>query len=389
LIITNVEVIPAGYMGTFQPPRRRAFALVAITTDDGSTGWGEASDCYGHTHPLTVRAVVEEDLKWFLLGRPIDSFEATVAGLRQRVYPFLGGRELVRQAISGIEIALWDLRGKLHGQSLATMLGQRRDAVPIYASGQLVFHQEPADYVTSFTPALERGVAVAKVRLGKDMAWDRAWVTAMRQLLPDDVQLLADGKYNYSPDSAVAMSRLLADNGYIAFEEPVHDCDLGAVADAARRAPVPFAYGEHAFGVEGFRELVDAGVSILNPDVTVCGGVAETIRIAELAAERGRAVMPHCGGLSAVGLAANIHVAAAFAEPMALEYDIQPLQPLRDEILADGAPFAPDRLVAGALAVPLGPGLGVDVDRVALARFPYEIDREVARTLGEYASPHI
>jgi L-alanine-DL-glutamate epimerase-like enolase superfamily enzyme len=294
------------------------------------------------------------------------------------------------QAISGIEIALWDLRGKARGRPISDLLGRRRDDVPIYASGMLAFHLEPDEYVRTFDPALTRGVKTVKIRVGKDLAWDQAWVRALRERLPGDIEVLVDGKYNYTAPGAIEMSAVLAELGVIAFEEPMLDTDLDAVGSVAAQVDVPFAYGEHAFTVDDFHELVRHGAaSILEPDVTVCGGFTEATRIAELAATSGCRIMAHCGGLSAVGLAANLHFVASLPETMPLEYDIQPVQPLRDQLLTDGARFGVENLVAGCLAVPTGPGLGIEVDRAALERFPYEIDRAIASSPTEYATPHI
>jgi L-alanine-DL-glutamate epimerase-like enolase superfamily enzyme len=389
-VITNVEVHPASYLGPFQPPRRRSFALIAVTTDDGSTGWGEASDCYGHTHPLTVKSVVDEDLRWFLTGKPIEPMEDLIGSLRRRIYPFLGARELAMQAISGIEIALWDLRGKAAGQPISGLLGRRRDRVPVYASGMLAFHLDPEEYVRSFDLALSRGVRTVKIRVGRDLDWDTNWVRSLRALVPDHVEMLVDGKYNYTAAGATTMAAVLSELGMIAFEEPMLDTDLEAIGDVAGKVAVPFAYGEHAFTVNDFRELVHhRAATILEPDVTVCGGFTEGMRIARLADESGCRIMAHCGGLSAIGLAANLHYVAALADPMPLEYDIQPVQPLRDELLVPGSIFGPETFVDGALAVPSGPGLGIDVDTDGLAKFPYEIDKLIASSPTEYASPHI
>jgi D-galactarolactone cycloisomerase len=294
------------------------------------------------------------------------------------------------QAISGIEIALWDLRGKATGKSVSELLGRRRDAVPIYASGMLFFHLGPDDYVKTFDRALAQGVGVLKIRVGNEKEWDRDWVQSMRRLIPESIDLIVDGKYNYTAQSAVEMSALLADLGVLAFEEPMLDTDLTAVGEAARRARVPFAYGEHAFTLQGFRDLVAHGAaSILEPDVTICGGFAEAQRVARFAAESGCEVAAHCGGLSAIGLAANLHFVASLPEAMPLEYDNRPVQPLRDDILATGPIFDIGHVRNGCLAVPTGPGLGIEVDREALSRFPYEIDRSIASAPTRYAFPHI
>lgn len=388
--IASVEVIPAGYWADSEPPRRRSFALVAVTTDDGRTGWGEASDCYGHTHPLTLRALVEEDLRWFLVDKPVEPLEELVTGLRTRVYPFLGARELAMQIISGIEVALWDLRGKARNQSISDMLGRERDEIPVYASGMLTFHHQPDEYVRMFDRALTQGIKTVKIRTGRDLEWDRSWVGSVCGLLPPDVSVLVDGKYNYTPRGAIEFSGVLADLGVIAFEEPILDTNLGAVGEAASKAAVPFAYGEHSFTVEDFRELLDHGAaSILEPDVTVCGGFAEAGAVAALATERRVRIMGHCGGLSAIGLAANLQFNASLPDSMPLEYDIRDFQPLRDELLASGAPFKLGEVRGGCLRVPSGPGLGIEVDRGRIALQPYEIDRAIASAPTTYATPHI
>jgi D-galactarolactone cycloisomerase len=294
------------------------------------------------------------------------------------------------QAISGIEIALWDLRGKQTGRSIAALLGQERDTIPIYASGMLSFHHSPDEYVATLEPALDRGVTTVKIRTGKDLDWDRHWVSAIRDRLPGTIDLLVDGKYDYTPDSAVELAATLADLGVLAFEEPILDDDLDAVGQAASRARVPFAYGEHAFGVHDFRELISHGAAaILEPNVTICGGLAEARRLAQLAKSANHQLMPHCGGLSAVGVAANIHLLASLGDTLPLEYDIRAHQPLRDEITSSGPSFDLDQVHQGLLTVPAGPGLGIDVDRAALDRYPYEIDSAIAATPTEYAFPHI
>jgi len=120
--ITGVTVIPASYATDDKPPFRRSFAVLRLDTDEGITGWGEASDCYGHRYPLTLKALFEETVQWLLLGRDPQPLEDLMWNLRRTLYAPLGARGLVIQALSAVDIALWDIRGKLLGKSVSGLL---------------------------------------------------------------------------------------------------------------------------------------------------------------------------------------------------------------------------------------------------------------------------
>jgi len=387
--IRDIDVIPLSYATDDDPPTRRSFAVVKVTTDDGIVGWGEASDCYGHRHPRTVKALVDEDLRWLFVGQDPLRIEPLMHRVRQQVFASLGGRELVVEALSAIDIALWDIRGRALGVSVSDLLGRCHDAVPIYAAGKPALAADAAWHLDFLAPLLDRGVKGAKVRPGRDLAWDKAFVTDVRRGLPDDVQMLVDGKYNYFPESALALSRVLADLGVHFFEEPIVDADLDEVRRLADAGHVPLAYGEHCFTALGFRELiVRGGVRVVEPDVSVCGGITEFRRIAGLAQSFGVELTPHCGGLTAIGIAANLHAAASVPRVGLFEFDARAFQPLRDELVAD-APFAVDRIVDGCVRVPSGPGLGIDVDESVFERYPHVVDKALARTFSLYGTPHV
>src|SRR5216684_6260289 len=131
--ITGVTVIPASYATDDNPPFRRSFAALRLDTDEGVTGWGEASDCYGHRYPLTLKALFEETVQWLLLGRDPLPLEDLMWNLRRTLYAPLGARGLVIQALSAVDIALWDIRGKMLGKSVSYLLGRKRESVPLYA----------------------------------------------------------------------------------------------------------------------------------------------------------------------------------------------------------------------------------------------------------------
>jgi L-alanine-DL-glutamate epimerase-like enolase superfamily enzyme len=387
--ITAVRVIPASYGTDDNPPFRRSFAVVRVDTDEGITGWGEASDCYGHRYPLTLKAHFEETLQWLLLGQDPERLEELVRRLRRSLYAPLGGRGLVIEAISAVDVALWDIRGKLLNRSVSELLGRRRDAVDLYAAGKPALYETPEWNVEFLSPLLDRGVKAAKVRTGRDLAWDETMVRRVRELLPAGVEMYVDGKYNYTFPSAQRMARVLGELGVRAFEEPIPYQNLAEVRHLAESSPVDLAYGEHAFTVHDFRDLfVLGGVRKLEPDVTVCGGFTEAIKILAFAEAHGAQIVPHCGGLTAVGMAANLQLVATYPEKTYFEYDARPFQPLRDEV-APGAPFSQDRVRDGALAIPNGPGLGIEVDEEAFDRYPYVIDEVIAGTFPTYTTPHV
>jgi L-alanine-DL-glutamate epimerase-like enolase superfamily enzyme len=387
--IADVQVIPLSYAIDDKPPRRRFFAVLKLTTDEGLVGWGEASDCYGHMHPLTIKALVDEDLRWLLLGQDPRPLEQLVRRIRNKSYHHLGARELVMQAISAIEIALWDIRGKLASKPISELLGAYRTAIPLYSGGKPAFFDPPDEHLAFFEPSFARGISIAKIRTGHTLEWDCEFVRTMRGVLPSSVDIFVDGKYNYSPDGAIRMSHVLADVGALFFEEPLADTNLGEVARVAAASPVPLAYGEHVFTLHGFRELIEhRAARVLEPDATICGGIAEARNVSILADTFGLSMVPHCGGLTAIGMAANLHAAAAMPELKAFEYDGRTDQPLRDELLFDPI-FSLDRVVAGQLAVPVGAGLGIDIDETVFRRYPYELDEAIARLFPTYATTHI
>jgi D-galactarolactone cycloisomerase len=185
------------------------------------------------------------------------------------------------------------------------------------------------------------------------------------------------------------MSYILGDVGAFCFEEPVNDRNLAELARVAAASPVPLAYGEHSFTIHDFRELITRQIArILTPDATICGGISTSLEVGKLAHTFGHHVEPHCGGLTAVGMAANLHVAAAMPSIDIFEFDSREEQPLRDELPTEPI-FALDRIVDGRMPVPTGPGLGIEVDEAVFEKYPYRLDKDVARSFATYATPHI
>ena len=386
--IADIQVYPLGYVREQPTPFTRSFALVKVTTDAGLHGWGEASDCFGHSNPLVIQQVVEEEMKRHLLGKDPLLLEQHLQAFRQWVYPTLGLAGAVTQALSAVDIALWDIRGQALGQPVSRLLGHYRDQVAVYAAGTIAFDRAPDWHAAFFEPLLQRGCTTVKLRLGRSLRWDTELVRSVRELLGDEIDIIADAKYNYTLPTAIRLAAALEACDVLYLEEPLPEYHLEAIAQLAAQTSLPLAYGEHTYTVHGFRELIDHDVAIFQPDATVVGGLHEARKVAALAEAWGRAVSPHCGGLSAVGIAANVHLSASTPTFTVLEYDATPTQPMRD-LIVHGRPFSPERIVSGCLAAPAAPGLGVEVDEAALADFAYRPRSHKLDTPPSYATPHL
>jgi L-alanine-DL-glutamate epimerase-like enolase superfamily enzyme len=389
--IEQIEVIPANYRTNENPQRVRSFALVKITTSDGVVGWGEASDSFGHATPLTLKAFLDEKLRFVLIGQDPRRLEALMWRVRQDANRYSGFRELTMQALSAVEIALWDIRGKLAGKSVSDLLGRFRDEVDLYASSNIAFTAEsPADDQLEFNQAfLDQGVRNVKLRIGNTFEWDAAFVRAARLAFPANVRMMIDGKYNYTTDAAIRMSRILADNDIFWFEEPLPDHNLDEMARLMAASALPIAYGEHCFTVNDFRDLVMRKAAlILQPDITICGGIGEAMKVTHFGETMGRTVVPHVAGLTAVGLAASLHFAAAMPRCLVFEWDSSPFQPLRDELPKEPI-FATERIRDGRMAVPNGPGLGIEVNEDVLRQYAHRLHPDLLGSFPTYGTPRI
>ena len=280
----------------------------------------------------------------------------------------IGDAGLAIQALSGLELALWDLHGKLAGQSVSQLIGQTRDRIPVYASGK--FLDEPIDmHVRILAPALDHGVDVAKVRTSLDPDADLAVLHQLRAELPSSLTLMVDGNENFSVTTALRLAAGLADEGVMFFEEPVPQLYRRAVASVVSRSPLPIAYGEHLFGAAEFGDaLADGWPHIAQPDPSIAGGLSECLQIAAIAEAYGVPVMPHAAA-GPLAMAAGLHLAAVRQNVQLLEHAFT-LEPMWEVLV--GPQLSCSAIVDGTLAVPTGPGLGVDIDEEALRAHPYQ-----------------
>ncbi len=331
------------------------FCLVRVDTDAGITGWGEA---FSYSCRRAVTAAVNDMIAPLAIGRDASDIEGLHAQIQRRLHIF-GRFGITAFALSGLDIALWDIAGKAAGKPLHALLGgARRERLPCYAS--LLRYAEPSLIARYCEQALGEGFGAIKLHEVSEPV-----IAAARTAVPRAAALLLDVNCEWSVQEASAVGRRLAPLGLDWFEEPVFPPEDGAglraVGEACR---IPIAAGENCCFATQFAALFDAGaVQYAQPSVTKVGGVTEFRKVAALAAERGVALAPHSPYFGP-GAVATLHLLAALADDARFEYFY-----LQADAWLYGDRLAPRR---GELAVPQGPGLGADPDPDVVRRYRTE-----------------
>jgi L-alanine-DL-glutamate epimerase-like enolase superfamily enzyme len=358
---------------------RRGALLVEVETDDGTIGIGEAGPGGG-----TTATCIEKDLKLLLLGEDPLMIEALWQKMFVRTRQY-GRRGIVMNAISGIDIALWDIAGKVAKLPVYKLLGACRDRVEAYASGGFYQEGKGIDGVAGEAEGYRaRGFKGMKMKIGRnpstgthlrqlsgnvdfcetDPSEDLARVAAARKALGPNAKLMVDINCAWSPAFAIEMGREMAPYKLFWIEEPVATDDIDGSARVAAALDTAIAGYETELGLYGFRELITRGaVDIVQPDIAWTGGFSEGKRIAAFAQAHHRMVAPHSFG-SAVLLVASLHYAASIPNGMLLEWDQNP-NALRSELLKEALRLQGD----GMVRVPDAPGLGVELDRGAIDKY--------------------
>ncbi len=264
------------------------------------------------------------------------------------------------EAMSGVDIALWDLAARRAGQPLAVYLGADAVPVPTYVS--------PIPFLPSPQQTAERARSLAqdfsamKLKIGRTVAEDVAFITAVRDALPSNVQLMLDANCAYTLEQASELLAEIASLDIAWLEEPLATEDIAGLRYLAERWKTPLAAGENEFSPAAFRRLAsEAGISILQPNITRAGGVTGMLAIDALAMQQSARVAPHgVGGIVAV--ASTLHVAAKMDSFLCFEINRMP-NPLRDGL---GPQI---KLHQGAGLPPVGNGHGAEITSEAIARF--------------------
>jgi L-alanine-DL-glutamate epimerase-like enolase superfamily enzyme len=358
--ITAVQAIPLAIPAkpmdppsSWQAGSRKQIA-VRVHTDRRITGTGEA---FGYGAPLAVCNVIDESLAPLLIGKDPTKIEALV-DLMHRGTMIYGRRGLAMFAISGVEIALWDLVGRALGAPVHALLGGAvRSRLPAY--GSLLRYDSPDHVARACTHFAARGFRMLKLH-----QTDVASVRAARDALGPEIELMLDTNCPWSPADAIRMARALAPFRLFWLEEPVWPPeDYAGLAEVRAAIEMPLALGENESTLFGFREIVARGAAdILQPSITKVGGISEFKKIAVLAQAANLPIAPHSFYFGP-GLAATLHVAATLAGNLPVEIGTGDL----------ATPFLARPLEAldGWIDVPDGPGLGVEINEAVIDRYPY------------------
>lgn len=350
-------------------PQDNLHSLVKVSTDEGLTGWG---GCF--TSAALVGGAVE--LMWPLLrNESAVEPERVTETLRQATF-WQGRGGSVEHAISGIDLALWDLFGKACQQPVSRLLGGvYRNKIQPYGS---ILFDEPDPLRRKLHDVIERGFRA--IKLGwrpfgrRNRRFDELLVRTAREAVGDDVDIMVDagGSEQFWPHGlnwARETAKMLADYGVVWFEEPLPPDDLEGFVELTKQSPVPIAGGEVLTRRQSFLPWIERNAfDIVQPDCTKNGGLSESRRIAWAAFDHNILVVPH-GWNTAVGLAADLQFVASLPVARYVEY-LTPCDYI-EAFLEE--PFALD--ADGYLPIPSQPGLGIRIDEEKLAHFTGAVHR--------------
>lgn len=350
---------------------RRTALLIKVETDEGISGWGES---FCHDAGPAIAVIIDRIYKPLLVGQDALAREVIWSLLYNWTRDY-GQKGLTMAAISGIDIAMWDIAGKATGLTISKLLGGNfSERVQAYATGLYITEKSLKDPVILAEEALDyidQGFTGIKMKVGFGYNVDRGNVRCVRKAIGDSVKLMVDANHAYSPAMSIRLARQLEDLDIFWFEEPVVPEDLDGYREVRQATSIPVAGGEAEFSRYGFSQLLTRRcVDFVQPDLCIAGGISETQKIAALASTFGTRLVPHVWGTGVALAAALQFIAAQPHNPSSLNSDSQLLELDRTENpLRDGSLAVELQLKDGYLTIPQGPGLGIEVDEAFLERY--------------------
>ncbi len=358
---------------------KRSAHLVEVETDEGITGWGE---CFGPGHiALANKAIVEQVIQPMILGA--DPMDRDV--IWHKVYNLMrdhGQKGMPMQALSGVDIALWDIAGKVANLPVHKLIGgAHRDHVTVYGYGMMLRPEPVADLAARFVDEAaeirDMGFAATKMKVGLGPKDDVTLAQAVRRGVGEDFRFMVDANHCYTTSDAFYVGRALEELEAYWFEEPVAPEDHDGYRELRAGLKVNISGGEAEFGRWGWRQILEnRGLDIAQPEVCALGGISEYLRVLALCHAHFTPVINHVWG-SAIAVATNLQLLAAMPpmpgglhpwEPM-LEFDTTDNK-FRDDLLVE--PLNIQRQVkqsGGMVAIPQGAGLGVEPDRAVIDHY--------------------
>ena len=355
-IIKSVDAFQVAWNPGDPPGRRTAF--VRVTTEEGLVGYGEASPMHGGEHSLWVL----RDAADSLVGADILDHSVIYDRLLHR-YVKLGPEGTVTGALAALDIALWDLKGKLFDLPIYKLLGGAwRTEVPFYASigGNANRSVDETVRVVEQRWLSEKPAAIKirwdgdRTRQDYDIPGDIAKAKAVRKLVGDDFPLAFDANNQYSVGGAIRVGRALEELGYIWFEEPVQHYDVRAMGEVAQRLDITVSAAEQTYTTQALVDIINAGVRMVQPDIVKMGGITGLMQCAAIAYAHGVELVPH-QTQPTIGHVANLHVLAT------IMHLTKPAEFADPDTRMHPAFRNPPKPVDGKFQIPAGPGLGLDL----------------------------
>lgn len=361
--ITSIKAVPISYrvpegqnvrLGIGRAVKRDA-VLVKVSTDEGLTGWGEAH--HGRC-PGAIAKLIDTTISELVVG--MDAID--VVGVWQRVYQMQlashGMGYAAAMALSGLDLALWDIRAKAVNWPLYKLLGGASKSIKAYAGGISLGYQPPESLAQEALGYVAQGYRAVKLRVGDNPRDDVARATAVREAVGDEVEILVDANTGYTVDDVRRVMPAYQELGIGWLEEPFPAQDYRSYMTAASLGTTPLAAGENHFTRFEFTRLIEDGaVSFVQPDLSKTGGVTEAMRIAGMAYAWKLSYNPHTSA-TGINMAATINTLAAVDLPGYFEGDVAKHNPFRDEV--GGIPYKLDK--DGCVKPSETPGLGVEIN---------------------------
>ncbi|MFM9942457.1 MAG: mandelate racemase/muconate lactonizing enzyme family protein [Hyphomicrobiaceae bacterium] len=367
----NVHVLAAPlkepFAWSFNKTSSRGSCLVEIVAENGVAGWGE---CFG---PAKLNAAIVAAFRPYLVGGDAHATELHWQTLYNQ-FRDQGQKGLTITALSGVDIALWDLKGRLLEQPIHRLMGgPLRREVRAYATGTYRRGSgDPVGYITEEVAGYVReGFHAVKLKIGFGVEEDLRLIAAVRETIGPKTGLMLDANHGFDVVEAIELGRRAAPYNIGWFEEPVVPDDLDSYVEVRRGQPIPVAGGECEFTRWGFREIFTRRAhDIIQPDTCAAGGLSECKKIADMATAFGVRYVPHVWGCG-VGLATAMQLLAVLPHSPPRHTPLEPIlefdrseHPFRQAVLTK-----PLEHVGGVVQVPEGPGLGIEINRAAIEKF--------------------
>ncbi|OLQ87917.1 mandelate racemase [Vibrio panuliri] len=351
---------------------KRSSLIIEIVTDNGISGWGEAL-CHGLQAPQIAAAFIENVFRPILINRNPFDVEVLWEEMYNITRPYGQGGSAVN-AISGVDIALWDIIGKSVNQPIHRLIGGAfRQEVTPYATGfyRLANAIYPQDAIREAQTYVDAGFEAFKLKIGFGVKEDIAFIKAIRSAVGDDIKIMADANGAYNVAEARYLIKETEECDLYFLEELLAPEDLQGYRELKGLSKAYLAAGEQIFGKMGYRPwLEQRALDIIQPDICSSGGITECKKIAALAQAQHTMMIPHVWG-SGIGIAASLQFIASIpstplclnpTHPM-LEFD-QSSHPFRKDLICDGI-----KMMNGKVTIPTKPGIGVEINRDIINRF--------------------